>query len=539
VKTSPLLQRSRITGPRVEGLLWKTYTAWAGHKYLTLATSLFVICVIPLAKQRWIEGADIWEHAAVIRAFVDAPLQPHHPELLVNAPHTFFSPYLFALGLTARISGANPFTVLAWAGILNLALVLIAFRLFVGLFSVRRDAPFYAMIFTLLLWGRDVWGYSGFLHLDLLWQVLPYPATFAKIPALIGVVAFDRFLKKGSYWPLLAMLPLGAIVVLSHPIDLVFMYLGCLTLFVGSSGSKSILNLGILAVLAILTVFIALVWPFFPFGELVLGEKTYRTLIAQDERPLFVGVISRLLPTILTVPVIFLRFFRKRTDPLALMFLVLLAVYLIGGLTEHWFVGRLIVFLTMVLHVALGVEVAELGTLPWTGWPGRFRMTAGLTVTSLCVWGRSHLARGIAPALPDRMAEKWFPGSLNGYLDTDRLSSMLRNVGPDDVVLAQPLTGWQVPAFTGRIVSTLHPLAFVPDLLQRRADASRFFDPATAKQAHEEILRKYCVSFVLLDFSTQHGFAPPGVVRYSDDRFVLTEVRDNDRSCRRPAWLRP
>jgi hypothetical protein len=179
----------------------------------------------------------------------------------------------------------------------------------------------------------------------------------------------------------------------------------------------------------------------------------------------------------------------------------------------------------------LAVELAELGHRALAGWRRHIRPALALTVTCLTLWGASNVASGLAAALPERTANEWFPGALNGYLDTNRMSALLRTVRPNDVVLAQPLTGWQVPAFTGRLVATLHPLAFVSDLAQRRDSVSTFFDPATPADVRDKILRRYCVSFVLVDTSAQRGFKPPGQVRASDDRFLLMSVGTPPRPC--------
>ncbi|MGH3116852.1 MAG: hypothetical protein ACRDQ2_07000 [Gaiellales bacterium] len=484
-----------------------------------------------MARHRWLEGADIWEHAAVVRSFSESPFHPPHPELGSEIPHTFFSPYLLLLGLAARLTGLTPFGVLAWAGVANLILVLVGLRLFVRLFSSERYAPLFALVFTVALWGPDVWHYSGFLHLGVFWQVLPYPATFTKGLTLLGVVAFASFVRTRRPVYLGLVLGIGVVVLLSHPIDIVFLYVLLGAYALGGSPRSRLAVLLTVACLGAITLLIAMAWPFFPFRRLLLGEAAYRSLVAADERPLYTDVAVRLAPTLLAVPLIVLRLWRRRLDPLGIGFGILVAAWLIGGVTEQYFLGRMVVFWTLLLHVALAAAVAGIHPSAHTG---RRRVAAVAFVAAFvvaAVAGAYEHRLGLAPAVPDPLAGRVLGPGIDRGTAIRYWESLLTAVGREDVVLSPVETGWQVPAFTGRTVASLHPLAFVPDHDRRREDVAAFFDPAAGTPLRREIIDRYCVSFLL--FPTTSPAAPDlgrlGTVRHIDPRHTLVELEGHRR----------
>ena len=49
--------------------------------------------------QLWVE--DFWEHSAVVRELSTHLLHPKHPQLLLDAPHPFYSPYAVMVALLA------------------------------------------------------------------------------------------------------------------------------------------------------------------------------------------------------------------------------------------------------------------------------------------------------------------------------------------------------------------------------------------------------------------------------------------------------
>jgi hypothetical protein len=78
-----------------------------------------------------------------------------------------------AVAALGRLLGMGPIGALSVAAILNLVLFLVGFRLLVTRLVGNPHAAFYALVFTLVLWGLSPWRWSGFLNLNSLGFGLP------------------------------------------------------------------------------------------------------------------------------------------------------------------------------------------------------------------------------------------------------------------------------------------------------------------------------------------------------------------------------
>lgn len=153
------------------------------HRYLILGTLLFALMLSRTVNGQW--DGDFWEHSAVVRELATHPFAPQHPQLLLAAPHAFFTPYALVLGWVSRLTGWDAISTLALAGLVNLLLFLYSLRAFVSAL-LNSAAAFYTLLLLLLLWGISPWYYSGFFHLGALGFVLPYPSTFATALVLLS-----------------------------------------------------------------------------------------------------------------------------------------------------------------------------------------------------------------------------------------------------------------------------------------------------------------------------------------------------------------
>src|SRR5262245_53334793 len=155
-------------------------------RLFAVALAVLVFCALHAWRGFWV--SDFWEHAAVVRELAVRPFSPRHPILAVDATHAFFSPYHLPIALAARPTAASPISALAIAGLVNIVLLVLALRRFlVRLLPEGAAATPYALVFILLLWGRDAWWWSGFLHIDFLPFVVPYPSTFAAAGMFLGL----------------------------------------------------------------------------------------------------------------------------------------------------------------------------------------------------------------------------------------------------------------------------------------------------------------------------------------------------------------
>ena len=190
------------------------------HRYAALAGVVLVLGLIQTLNGHW--STDMWEHAAVVRGLIDDPFRSTPPLTLLDTPYTV------TLGTLGHVLGVNAVTILSVAAIANLVLFLVALRLFVVEATANQRAPFWALVFLLLLWGFSPYRFSGFFNLNSIGFVLPYPSTFATAIALLTLTAALRALRDRRSMLFIAVAAGTGTVVLVHPITGAWLAVGLL-----------------------------------------------------------------------------------------------------------------------------------------------------------------------------------------------------------------------------------------------------------------------------------------------------------------------
>lgn len=473
---------------------------------LLVATALILLAAV--AHRTWHHGfvSDFWEHAASVRALAERPLAPHHPMLDLAAPHEFLSPYALLLGLVVRLSGASAVTVLELAALANLVLFLAALSFFVRRLAPGNPwAPVAALLCILFLWGEKAWFWSGFFHLAVLPLVAPYPSTVAA--ALVFLVLGFQ-LGAGNAPPsagrLAAVALVFALVLLIHAITAVVLACGLMACWLHGTRVRpatvvrDAAGLGTaLAAGAIL----ALSWPYYPLGDLLFGTQgaAFHAANAGFARHVF----ARTWPAWLGIPALVVRVARDRRDPLVWWELGLVGAFGVGTWSGHDAAGRVVSFAVMVPQIALGVLIGE--------WLARWS-------TPVRAWAlTASCAVLLALAVVPRAWQAERPGYPTAFL--------AGHVGPDDVVLADPWTGFQVPAVAGKVIASRPPVVWIPDDPVRRRDLARFLAADTSAEERRAILRRYGVRFLLVDkFRPPKGAAALGTLAAETYAYGLYRV---------------
>ena len=406
--------------------------------------------------------------------------------------------------------GSDPVATLAAAGIANLILLLIGLRWFVGaIFEGDRDAiSFYFLLFLLVLWGREPWFWSGFLHFGALGHVLPYPSTFTAALMFGGLAAYARHLQTGRARWVLPLFPLLWICFLTHPTTALGSVVGLIAVFIGFAGRTSargvlvLLALCALPLLALcsLPLLATSAWPYFDYPELLL-HPTLGYEFHDKSRLLYTDVFGRIFPALAGVPILVLRLRGDRRDALAWLVLGLFAVYVLGALAGSWGAGRVMGQLVMFLQLAIALWVAQLETrLPRVRFAALLAVLAAVALWSgNAAWGWRQATESVGRA--------------------HRYHFLSEYVGQYDVVLTDLTTAWLVPTFGGKIVASPHPLYWIDDHEKRRRAVSRFFRGATSLRTRRRIIARYDAKFVLLD--SRRVELPQ---RVSDDFFHLGDL---------------
>jgi hypothetical protein len=451
-----------------------------------LAVTLGALAFCAVYAWRGDFSSDFWEHAAVVRELSARPFSPKHPLLLVDATHAYFSPYLLAVALAARAAGVSAIWALATAGLVNLVLLILAFRrLLVRLLPEGEAAAPFALVFFILLWGKDPWMWSGFLHVGMLGYNVAYPSTFAAAAMLLCLSLLLDALDTGHSLPFIGIAFLLALSVLTHPPTAIVLLAGLAALFFARVNDRRLINGVLLAGAVMAGVAGAAAWPYFPVLQLFVAQPAE---FHSWSLVFYQGVPAQVWPAMVALPVLLWRLRRNRRDPLVLFMAVLGAIYALGWITGKYGLGRVISYMAVLVQIALGAAVAR--------WESRLparRAWLAPVCTSIAMLGLLAYTRPPLPRVRRYERPVWY--------DVD---SVLTPVHPGEVVLADSRTSYLVPVLTGgRVVAWRHPVYWVPDHAVRRAAQDRFFGVVSDAE-RRAVIARYQVRWILLNRREVH-----------------------------------
>jgi alpha-1,6-mannosyltransferase len=446
------------------------------RRYLVLCLTLWVALVWRLKVGPF--GGDFWLHAAAVRELAAHPIQPVHPQLPIDAPSPFFTPWALLTAALARATGADAIVALQVLGAFNLALLLVGLHAFVRSLSTPpvREAPFYALLLVLFCWGAIPWEYSGFLHIGALSYVLPYPSSFALALTLL-VLGIRWRRREDAPGGLAAQAVLAAIVLATHPITFATLAAGLAAR--GLAGDRRPRALAGDAVTIATATALATLWPYFPLWDVLIAQAA---LFDAGNEEMYEHVIRRTWPILITLPLVLLAPVRTDRRPAVVTLVLLTLGYVAGFVLGRPSLGRVVSSMALVVQSELGVRIAaaEQRVARSMGRAGMLVPAGVLTIGLALSWHPIERTFVRRPA-PD-----------------PDLSFLSRVTGQYDVILSDLETSQLVPAYGGKVVATGHLVPFVRDLDARQRDVGRFFAPDAGDAERLTILVRHDVDHVLL-----------------------------------------
>lgn len=490
------------------------------YRFFILCLIIFGLMVFQTMNGQW--AGDFWEHSAVVRELATHPFSPKHPLFLLDAPHSFYSPYSLGVALISRTTGLGTVTALSVVGIANLAFFLFSLKLFVSsLFPVNKEATsFYSLLFVLFLWGISQWRWSGFFNLLSLSYTLPYPSTFAASLAFMALAMWVWLVKSSNILWLIPITGASCVILLTHPLSYIFLAVGMVAITVAEQ-TRFPFALWLMLVVFAVSLLAAAAWPYYPFFRMILSDPIYSNYLKADSAGLYQAVPVRILPALAGVPVIIWRMKANWRDPLGLMFVMLVAVYAFGAIFEQWTYGRVISPIVLTLQIALAAAIAR-----WESKLNYKRLSPvfqrGVYCLIIVLFCLACSGKYLLHAI-----HRCIPGSPSVQSQYAFLSKVIPQY---DVVLADFDTDWVIPTFGGKVVATHHVLAFVPDQAQRRKDVNAFFSTKSDYKERLAIVRRYDCRHILISKENPasqeivRSFLPSASIEYEDNKYILLSL---------------
>ena len=449
---------------------------------------------------------DLMLHLAVLQRLIGNPLHPGNPVIDIGGSSIYYSPYMLVLALLGKVTGLSAYSLYKLAAVVNIGLLLSGLYRFVRTLSDARWAPPLALIGLLFWWGTSAIAWSGFLSLISLGDTEAYPSTLATALTLHLWASLNG--DGGSTHParvdgtLLSvrrMLGAGAllgVILLVHQFTGLSAIVGCAAILVSrhrivrTRPAWTSLALGIAGCAVVVVI-----WPYYHLwsvsqGQLDLLDPVHKALYAHMYRWYGMGIV-------LGVVALALRWWRSRTDVLALMFVGIGAVVAYGWVTHHWSYGRSWPMVMLVAQVGVAIAAAE-------SKPGRIRWAWTVPVAVFTAIGVATQFGALLFLVPNSMQTKVSNAlGTRGWIENiPHLDKLDKYFKPDEVVAAPTQLGqFEVAAHGGYGLTSPWYLPEIPRSVQSARDTAVheiFFSSTTSEAAREALLKQYDVTWVLL-----------------------------------------
>jgi hypothetical protein len=456
---------------------------WRPTPYLLFGTAFWL--VVAAAAWRTPIASDFGQHASAVQRVKDDWLHPANP--LLREPGTgspYFSPYVVALGLLAKATGAAGWQVVRCCGPVNLAVLVTGVGAYARTLSSRRAAPVYALMTFTLLWGVRGKEWSGFCAVWSLTRGASYPSCFAVGLTFLLWAWTDRLARRSGGWAAFAGLGLLAgVLLLIHPITALAAAAGTAAVVAGRQRAWRRPVAGHWALSCCTALAIAALWPYFDVFALA-GDPTVDSV----HRRLYTHPWQWYGLALVGLPPLLLRARRHRLDPLVLMFAADLLLVAYGWVGGHYTYGRVFALLLVPPQFALAVELARIQS--WT--PLR-ALPALAAAGALCL--------GTAAQIGAVVPERYLPPGIHHPLRWASYAWVAERVPVGGVVLTDGSFPTHVlPAYGVFLVAPTWPDPSTPAAeRERRAAAVRtYLDPGTPAAERARIVRRYGVGWLLL-----------------------------------------
>jgi hypothetical protein len=358
----------------------------------------------------------------------------------------------------------------------------------------------------LFLWGSGWTGANAYMFSALLYTAY-FPSVVSFSLALLALyfqLRFLRYKKKGAF---IAQIILGSLAFVNHPLTGIFFFIcsGLLYIEKRSFGRKMYFYY-LISVIAAIS--LTSLWPYYSFSQnlfkITSGGMAQTADYQSTHQYLYSKFLLRSGPALAGFPLLILFLLRKRHFLLVGGFVIFTLIYLTGYFFRISLAERFIFFIIFTLQMVFSRACREWFSFPTTSlelnakkttvWFLFLLLTIGIIIQTTFLY-----TKFIAPALqfkPDQYVPE--------YVTPNTMQLELKKyLAEGDVVLSDIYTSWSLPVYTGaKIIALYHTSPHISDNTERKKAVETFYDSSTSREARKEILKRYGVTHILLNFQT-------------------------------------
>jgi hypothetical protein len=469
--------------------------------YLLLAPVLAFAAALILIRLPW--QIDLGVHAATLQRWLRDPTPEVHPLIGVATQSPYYSPYMGIWTLVGHLLDLPVLRVLRLAGLVNVMIMIGGLWYAVRGLTRRPWAPVLAVITCGVLWGVQTLSWSGFFSVITVTFSIPFPSFFATALGLWvwGIALRCGRARRVGGGQAAAVGVLAAVIGLSHQ----FTALGIAVLVACAvlapllrsgwppGGRVRYLIMWLLS--AVATAVLCLLWPFYSITDLFGSASGFDELSQRIYR----APLREFCLLLLALPAVVVRTRRKGpADPVVLAVAIVIVLAVVGGLTDRFWLGRLIPAGAIALQIVAAVEMtAALARRDdqlrlRAGWRSAAVVPTAIAVV-LGLWVQLGVFTTLWPgSLPDRPLDARV--SLLGRYDW-----ATRQMSYGDTVLTSDRRALRmVPAYGPYTVASPYPEPTVAEEgAGRQADTRAFVRRKTKDATRAKILARYDVEWVV------------------------------------------
>jgi hypothetical protein len=472
------------------------------HPGLVVAAGIAVLMTSHVMNRQW--GSDAEAHMAAIAEMAVRPWSPEEPFVGGHIASPYLNPWTLLWGLVSRAVGWSAPDVMVVSGLVNLFLILIGLWLFAKELGASDRTVTWTLGSVVVLWGISPWRWSGFINLNSLGFMLPYPSGTAFALMLFAWVLTMRLVRAPRVTMAFALAIIMAFLALSHPFTAFNAAVGILALVV--SGVRSLRPIVVIGLAGGVALLLSLAWPYYSLVDMAGAGEAFDPLHATFYEPL---AVLRLCLLVVALPLLVRRWRTSRRDPLVWLTILAAAVYLLGWVVGVDSLGRVIPLLVLGPQLAVAFALGQ-------GLPSHSRLWRATALAALVV-GLAACLPGLTRSIPAVALSDSAKESLK-FVDSPRAVPFVDVVQPGATVLVQDgdlAAGWVARGV--RVVAPPYAQPLIKDS-QARQSAVQAFATAAESVQRATILR-YGVTWVL--WNEAQAVLPEDIAE---------EVRSADRS---------